>query len=83
MNVYMKTLLEYIVKSIVEKPEAVKVAEVVENSGLTVLNLEVAPQDIGLVIGKEGKIIKAIRNLVRTKALGQKKRVTIRLIEKT
>lgn len=79
----MKTLLEYIVKSIVRNPEAVRVEEVVENIGLTVLNLEVSPEDIGMVIGKEGKIIKAIRNLVRTKALGQKKRVTVRLVEKT
>lgn len=76
----MKDLLESLVKKIVSKPKEVKVEEVNEN-GLINLNLKVANDDIGLVIGKSGKVIKSLRNLVKVKAILENKRVNINLVE--
>ena len=64
----MKELVEYIAKSIVEKPEEVKVTETAGEDGVN-LRLEVAPEDMGKVIGKQGRIIQAIRTLVRVVAV--------------
>jgi predicted RNA-binding protein YlqC (UPF0109 family) len=78
----MKDLLEYLVKSIVSKPEAVKVEEIVTPDGFVNLRLTVDPEDMGSVIGKGGRIIKALRNLVRVKAIKEDKRVNVELMEK-
>ena len=62
-----KDLVEYIVKSLVDDPTAVKVA-VVEGEKSTILELRVAPDDIGKVIGKHGRIAKAIRTVLQAAA---------------
>lgn len=64
----MKHLLEYIILSITSKPESVSVGEQNED-GTIVLKLKVDDEDFGTVIGKGGRTIKAIRDLLRLKAL--------------
>ena len=64
----MKELIEYIAKAIVDKPEEVRVTEEATEDGI-VLRLEVAPDDTGKVIGKEGRIAKAMRTLLRVAAI--------------
>jgi len=77
----MKDLLEYLVKNIVEKPKAVKVGETKTPEGFVNLQLSVAPEDMGMVIGKGGRIIRALRNLVRVKAIKENRRVNVELVE--
>jgi len=60
----MKELTEYVVKHIVAAPESVKVTEV-EDADRIIIRLEVAPEDKGKVIGREGKVAQAIRSLLR------------------
>lgn len=64
----MKELVEYLVKNIVTTPEEVNVLETQEDNR-TVLHITVDPQDTGIVIGKGGKTINSIRNLVKAKAI--------------
>ncbi|MCA9949611.1 MAG: KH domain-containing protein [Anaerolineales bacterium] len=75
----MKELVEYIVKGLVEKPDEVSVVEV---GGPTILlELTVAAEDMGRVIGKRGRIINAIRTLLNVAAAKQGKRVALELVE--
>lgn len=76
----MKDLLIYLVKSLVDHPDDVQVDES-DNAGFTTLHLKVNSQDAGKVIGKQGKIIKALRNVVRILAVKEGKRVNIELVE--
>jgi predicted RNA-binding protein YlqC (UPF0109 family) len=75
----MKTLVEYIVKAIVESPEAVNVEETVLPDGKIILTIHTAPTDVGLVIGKMGKTINAIRSLVKIKAIKEGKFVDVKV----
>lgn len=77
----MQELLEFIVKGIVTKPEEVKVTEETSPEGELNLKLKVSPEDMGTVIGKGGRIIRAIRSLVRIKAIHEDKRVNVELEE--
>lgn len=77
----MKELLEFLVKQIVDQPEAVVVSERVDNTGITNLDLSVDPADMGRIIGKSGRIIKAIRDLVRILAVKRNLRVNVVLQE--
>lgn len=77
----MKELLEYIVKNLIKNPDDVFVTESTGPSGEVLLELKVNPEDMGLVIGKGGKVIKSIRNLVRTKAILENKRFNLVLVE--
>ena len=71
----MKELLIYIVKSIVENKDAVEVAEV-ENETSIVYKITVAPDDIGRIIGKQGRIAQSIRSIAKAATpLGQKKTI--------
>lgn len=76
----MKDILIEIIKSIVDKPEAVQVEEN-ESNGLTTLMITVDKDDMGKAIGKGGKIIKAIRNIMRIKAIKEQKRIMINLVD--
>lgn len=78
----MKDLLEHIVTSIVDKPDEVKIDESKDETGETIFNLSVAAEDMGKIIGKEGKIIKAIRTVIRVLAIKKGERVTINLEDK-
>ncbi|MBA7495516.1 hypothetical protein ES702_06103 [subsurface metagenome] len=76
----MKDLLEFITKSIVDKPDQVKIEEE-KNEGFVNLKLSVAQEDMGKVIGKQGKIIKAIRTLMKVPAINQGLKVNVELTE--
>jgi len=74
----MKKLLEFLVKAIVSSPKDVSVQESQDGEGdELVLELKVNPEDIKIVIGKEGKTIRALRELVKIKAIKEKKRIRI------
>jgi len=75
----MKELIEYIAKSIVDKPEEVRVSEEATEDGI-ILRLEVAPEDTGKVIGKEGRIAKAMRTLLRVAAIRKGTRATLEIV---
>ena len=75
----MKQVLEIIAKSLVENPDAVTVTEVDCEDGM-VLELRVAESDMGKVIGKQGRIAKAIRTVVKAAANRENKRVSVEII---
>ena len=60
----MGELLEYLARQLVDEPDAVRV-ETVEESGAVILRLKVAPDDAGKIIGRRGRIIRAIRTIAR------------------
>jgi len=76
----MKNLVEFIVKSLVSKPEKVKVTEETEGE-LIKFQVKVDEEDMGLIIGRQGRIIKSIRTLARTRGLVEKKKVQLFLDE--
>ncbi len=75
----MKELVEYMAKSLVENPDAVIVKEVEEEQSI-ILKLTVAPEDMGKIIGKQGRIAKAIRTVIKAVAVKQNKRVIVEII---
>lgn len=75
----MKELVEFIAKSIVNAPDDVVVTEETGEEGIT-LKLQVADDDKGRVIGKQGKIAQAIRTLIRVKAAKAGTRATLEII---
>ena len=75
----MKDLLEYIVKAIVAEPDEVKITE--ENSDESLLiKLEVAADDKGRVIGRQGRVAQALRTLLRVKAAREDTRVRLEIV---
>ena len=72
----MKELIEIIAKALVDHPEEVRVTETAKDHSL-VYQLNVAPGDAGKIIGKQGRIAKAIRTVVAAAALQEDKRVTV------
>lgn len=74
----MKELVEIIAKSLVDQPESVVVTEEVTN-GQKVITLKVAPEDTGKVIGKQGRIAKAIRAVVKAAAVKQDEQVEVEI----
>ena len=76
----MKELVEYIAKSIVDAPDEVKVDEETDEQGLTTLKLQVADEDKGRVIGKQGRIAEAMRALLRVKAARASARVRLEIV---
>lgn len=77
----MVELVEFIAKSLVDNPDAVQVVEVQGDKPTTVtIELKVASDDMGKVIGKQGKIAKAIRTVVKAAAIREGKRVVIEIV---
>lgn len=76
----MKDLLNFIVTSLVTKPEAVLIEEQKEDGNIN-FNLTVDPSDMGLVIGKNGQTIRAIRKLLTVRAIAENVRVNVQLTE--
>ena len=74
----MKGQLEVIAKSLVDNPDEVVVTEKETEKGL-VLELKVAPSDMGKVIGKQGRIAKAIRSVVKAAASRENKQVSVEI----
>ena len=75
----MKELLEFVAKSMVSDPEAVKVEETATENSI-VLTLHVGENDMGKVIGKQGRIAKAIRTVVKAAASHENKKVTVDIV---
>ncbi len=75
----MKEIIEYIAKSIVNLPDEVVVTEETTDEGVT-LKLQVAEEDKGRVIGKQGRVAEAMRTLIRVKAAKQGTRATLEII---
>lgn len=75
----MKEMVEYIARSLVDKPEEVEVIET-ENDRLVVLEIRVAPEDMGKVIGKQGKIAKSIRTVTKAAAAKTGKKVAVEIM---
>jgi len=76
----MKKALKYIVTQIVDDPEKVEINEQEEN-GMINFTITVAPTDMGRIIGKNGKVIRAVRNVVKISAIKQNKKINIALLE--
>jgi len=76
----MKDTLHYIVSSIVDKPDSVIISEN-EEEGMVTLTISVDPEDMGKVIGKEGKVIRSIRNIMKVKAMKHNIRINVTLAE--
>ena len=76
----MKELVTYIARSLVDKPEQVSVAEV-EGNQTTVLELTVAKEDLGKVIGKQGRTAQAMRTIMSAVSSKVKKRTVLEIIE--
>ncbi len=77
----MKELVEVIAKALVDSPEEVFVTEKTEEDGTIVLELHVAKDDMGKVIGKKGRIAKSIRTVVKTAATKKDKKVVVDIVE--
>jgi len=75
----MKDLVEYIAKSIVNAPDSVKVTEEQDEQGI-ILKLQVADEDKGRVIGKQGRIAEAMRTLIRVKAAKKGTKATLEIL---
>ena len=76
----MKDLLLYMAKNLVDNPDAVSVNEITDEDGL-VLELRVAPGDMGKVIGRQGRIAKEIRTIVKTVAQRTGEKVTVEIVD--
>lgn len=75
----MKELIEYIAKSIASEPDEVRVTEEEEN-GRIIFRLEVAPDDKGKVIGRQGRVAQSIRVLLRVAAVKQDTRAVLEIV---
>lgn len=75
----MKELVEVIAKALVKNPEQVSVT-VAEDNETTVFELRVAPEDMGKIIGKQGRIAKAIRTVVKAAATRENKKIMVEIV---
>ena len=75
----MKELVEIMAKALVEKPEEVSVNELIDGDAV-ILELKVAQEDMGKVIGKQGRIAKAIRTVVKAASLKSDKKVVVKIV---
>jgi uncharacterized protein len=75
----VRDLVEIIAKALVDNPEAVQVNEVAGEQSI-IVELKVAPEDMGKVIGKQGRIAKAMRTVVKAAATKENKRVVVEII---
>ena len=76
----MKDLLELIVRSLVDQPDDITINQV-DGDQTTVLELSVAPDDLGKVIGRQGRTARCIRTLLASAAAKQQKRVVFEILE--
>jgi predicted RNA-binding protein YlqC (UPF0109 family) len=76
----MRELVEYLARALVDDPDAVRVDEVEEDDA-TVIEVRVAPDDLGRVIGRSGRVANAIRTVAKAAATHEDKRVLVEIIE--
>jgi predicted RNA-binding protein YlqC (UPF0109 family) len=77
----MKELLEYLAQGLVEHPDEVSVTEVEEDDGTIVLELSVAPDDYGNIIGRGGRTASALRTVIKAAAVRSKRRVFVDIVD--
>jgi predicted RNA-binding protein YlqC (UPF0109 family) len=77
----MKELLEYLARGLVERPEEVEVTEVQEDDGTIILELSVADDDYGNVIGRGGRTASALRTVIKAAAVKDKRRVFVDIVD--
>lgn len=75
----MKDLLYYIVKALVDEPDKISISEV-QRDGELILELTVAPGDMGKVIGRQGRIVKAIRSIIKSAAAHENIRANVDIL---
>lgn len=75
----MKGLVEFMARALVNDPDSVVVREI-EGASATIFELSVAPEDMGRVIGKQGRVANAMRTLLRVAAVKEGKRVTLEIV---
>jgi len=73
-------LLDYLARRLVDEPDAVRVEELEEDDAL-VLRLHVAPDDVGKVIGRQGRIARALRTLVRAGGAQEGRRIVLEIVD--
>lgn len=76
----MKELLEFLARRLVDEPDAVRVEEV-EEDDTVVLRLHVAQDDLGKVIGRQGRIARALRTIVRAGSVRERRRVQLEIVD--
>ncbi|MCL2188290.1 MAG: KH domain-containing protein [Defluviitaleaceae bacterium] len=76
----MRELLVTIAKNLVENPDQLEVLEEKSN-GMTTLKLKVAPEDMGKVIGKQGRIARSIRTVIKAAAIHENVRVNVEIVQ--
>jgi len=76
----MEELVRFIAKSLVDEPEAVRVSSK-EDGGSTIIELSVAPADMGRVIGRQGRIAKAIRTVVKAASVRENVKYMVEIVE--
>jgi uncharacterized protein len=77
----VKDMVEYIVKGLVDQPDEVRINET-ENEMATIIEVKVADNDAGKVIGREGRIANALRTLVKAAGSKDRKRVSVEILTK-
>jgi predicted RNA-binding protein YlqC (UPF0109 family) len=77
----VRDLLEFLTRSLVENPDEVKVTEVEEIDGEVVLEVEVANDDLGRVIGRGGRVANALRSVMKAAATREDKRVVVDILD--
>ncbi|MCI5993270.1 MAG: KH domain-containing protein [Clostridiales bacterium] len=77
----MKELLLYMAKSLVDNPDSVRVDEIEGEGETTVLELRVAPEDMGKLIGRQGRIAREIRTIIKSVAQRTGKKVSVEIVD--
>jgi predicted RNA-binding protein YlqC (UPF0109 family) len=77
----MAELLEYLARQLVDEPDAVRVEQVEEDDDTLVLRLHVAQDDLGKVIGRQGRIARALRTVVRAGSARERRRVKLEIVD--
>lgn len=77
----MKELIEFIAKSLVENPDAVTISEEEAEDGTILVKLAAAQEDMGRIIGKQGRTAKAMRTLLNAKATRENRRANLQIME--
>lgn len=75
----MRDLVEYVAQALVSQPDQVRVTEV-EDNGILVVQLQVAPEDMGKVIGRQGRIANALRALLKVASMRQGRRCVLEIL---
>ncbi len=77
----MKEAVEIIVKALVDDAEAVEVREVVRDRTTTIIEVEAAPGDVGKIIGRQGRTVKALRSLLHAAGVKHNRRFILEIVE--